>query len=178
MTFVTQCLLLYLRRRNGLLDKKKTSWHVQRASWSNDQTANRLWLNLFFYVIYQFYVINYMYTMFTVLSSRREWISKFKKSDKLTCTESLMIKLSTAILLLVEVEPSVWSVFLVLFVPYFDLYLSVMLEFCRYVRVWRSKRNKKTCFKTLDKGRQWKHFISRVQGLPLASDSVHDKHDA
>ena len=34
---------------------------------------------------------------------------KFKKSDKLTCTESLMIKLSTAILLLVEVEPSVWS---------------------------------------------------------------------
>ena len=32
---------------------------------------------------------------------------KFKKSDKLTCTESLMIKLSTAILLLVEVEPSV-----------------------------------------------------------------------
>ena len=118
------------------------------------------------------------YTMFTVLSSRREWISKFKKSDKLTCTESLMIKLSTAILLLVEVEPSVWSVFLVLLVPYFDLYLSVMLEFCRYVRVWRSKRNKKTCFKTLDKGRQWKHFISRVQGLPLASDSVHDKHDA
>ena len=49
------------------------------------------------------------YSVFTFLSSRRRWISKFKKSDKLTCTESLMIKLSTAILLLVGVESSVWS---------------------------------------------------------------------
>ena len=44
-----------------------------------------------------------------------------------------MIKLSTAILLLVEVEPLVCShelnlseIFLVLLVPYFDLYLSAM----------------------------------------------------
>ena len=49
-----------------------------------------------------------------------------------------MIKLSTAILLLVEVEPLVCSrelnfseIFVVLPVPYFDLYLSAMLEFCR-----------------------------------------------
>ena len=49
-----------------------------------------------------------------------------------------MIKLSTAILLLLEVEPLVCSlelnlseISLVLLVPYFDLYLSAMLEFCR-----------------------------------------------
>ena len=49
-----------------------------------------------------------------------------------------MIKLSTAILLLVEVEPLACSrelnfseIFVVLPVPYFDLYLSAMLEFCR-----------------------------------------------
>ena len=49
-----------------------------------------------------------------------------------------MIKLSTAILLLVKVEPLVCSrelnfseIFVVLPVPYFDLYLSAMLEFCR-----------------------------------------------
>ena len=75
-------------------------------------------------------------------------------------------------------ELNLREVFLVLLVPYFDLYLSAMLEFCRYVRVWRSKRNKKKCFKTLDKGRRWKHFILRVQGLSLASDGAHDKNDA
>ena len=49
-----------------------------------------------------------------------------------------MIKLSIAILLLVEVEPFVCSrqrnlseTFLALIVPYFDLYLSAMFEFCR-----------------------------------------------
>ena len=30
----------------------------------------------------------------------------------------------------------------------------------------------KTGFKTLDKGRQWKHFNLRVQGLPLVSDGA------
>ena len=28
------------------------------------------------------------------------------------------------------------------------------------------------------KGSRWEHFISRVQGLPLASDGTYDKHDA
>ena len=43
-----------------------------------------------------------------------------------------------------------------------------MLEFCRiYAR-----------FKTLEKGRRWKHFNLKVQGLPIASDGAYDKHDA
>ena len=48
-----------------------------------------------------------------------------------------MIKLSIVILLLIEVEPFVCSrelnlneIFLALIAPYFDLYLSVMFEFC------------------------------------------------
>ena len=59
-----------------------------------------------------------------------------------------MIKLSTAILLLVEVEPLVCSrelnlseIFVVLLVPYFDLYLSEMLEFCRICAHLKIKRN-------------------------------------
>ena len=54
-----------------------------------------------------------------------------------------MIKLSTAILLLVEVEPLVFSlelnineIFLILLVPYFNQNLNAILEFCRiYVRL-------------------------------------------
>ena len=84
MTVVTQCSLLYLRGRNGFLDKK---------------------------------------------------------NDKLTCTGKL--KLSTTILLWVEVGPLVClrelnrsEMFLVLLVPYFNLYLSAMFEFCWiYVRL-------------------------------------------
>ena len=64
-----------------------------------------------------------------------------KINDKLTCTGNL--KLSAAILLLVEVGPLVCSrelnrseMFFVLLVPYFNLYLSAMFEFCRlYVRL-------------------------------------------
>ena len=61
-----------------------------------------------------------------------------------------MIKLSTAILLLLEVEPLVCSlelslseISLVLLVPYFDLYLSAMLEFCRIHTRFQVKREKK-----------------------------------
>ena len=64
-----------------------------------------------------------------------------------------MIKLSTAILLLLEVEPLVCSlelnlseVSLVLLVPYFDLYLSAMLEFCRIYTRFQVKREKKNMF--------------------------------
>ena len=125
------------------------------------------------------------YTMFTVLSSRREWISKLKKKWQVnmyrephdqTVNRHLVVSWGWTVSLISELN--LREVFLVLLVPYFDLYLSVMLEFCRYVRVWGSKRNKNTCFKTLDKGRKWKHFISRVRGLLLTSDGVHDKHDA
>ena len=94
-----------------------------------------------------------------------------------------MIKLSTAILLLLEVEPLVCSlelnlseISLVLLVPYFDLYLSAMLEFCRTHTRFQVKKEKKTCFK-LDKGRRWK-FTLGIQGLPLACDGAYDKHDA
>ena len=88
---------------------------------------------------------------------------------------NLIVKLSTAILLLVESESLVCSrklnlseIFLVLLVPGFDLKLSEMLEFCRiYAR-----------FKTLEKGRRWKHFNLKVQGLPIASDGAYDKHGA
>ena len=59
-----------------------------------------------------------------------------------------MIRLSTVILLL-EVEPLVCSlelnlseVSLVLLVPYFDLYLSAMPEFCRIYRRFQIKRKK------------------------------------
>ena len=114
------------------------------------------------------------YSVFTVISSKKEWISK-QKHNKLTCAENLIVKLSTAILLLVESEPLVCprklnlsEIFLALLVPCFDLKLSEMLKFCRiYAR-----------FKTLEKGRRWKHFNLRVQGLPLASDEAYDKHDA
>ena len=65
-----------------------------------------------------------------------------------------MIKLSTAILLLVEVEPLVCSrelnlseIFVVLLVPYFDLYLGAMLEFCRICTRLKIKKEKKPCYK-------------------------------
>ena len=61
-----------------------------------------------------------------------------------------MIKLSTGILLLVEVEPLVCShelnlseIFLVLLVPYFDLYLSAMPEFCRICARLKIKKDQK-----------------------------------
>ena len=61
---------------------------------------------------------------------------KMQRNDKLTCTGNL--KLSTAILLLVEVGPLVCSrelnlsgMFLVLLVPYFNIFLSAMFELCR-----------------------------------------------
>ena len=41
MTCVTQCLLLYLRRRNGLLDKKKNKLTCTESLMINDQTVNR-----------------------------------------------------------------------------------------------------------------------------------------
>ena len=62
-----------------------------------------------------------------------------------------MIKLSTAILLLVEVEPLVCSrelnlseIFVVLLLPYFDLYLSEMLEFCRICAHLKIKKEPST----------------------------------
>ena len=98
-----------------------------------------------------------------------------KTNNKLTCTENLIVKLSTAILLLVESEPFVClrkldlsKIFLVLLVPFFDLKLSEMLEFCRIC----------ARFKTLEKGRRWKHFNLRVQGLPLTGNGAYDKLDA
>ena len=61
-----------------------------------------------------------------------------------------MIKLSIAVLLLVEVEPFVCShelnlseIFLVLLVPYFDLYLSAMPEFCRICTRLKIKKDQK-----------------------------------
>ena len=99
-----------------------------------------------------------------------------KTNYKLTCTENLIVKLSTAILLLVESEPfaclrklDLSKIFLVLLVPFFDLKLSEMVEFFR-ICVPR--------FKTLEKGRRWKHFNLRVQGLPLTSNGAYDKLDA
>ena len=96
-----------------------------------------------------------------------------------------MIKLSTTILLLVEVESLVCSrefnfseIIFVLLVRYFELYLSALLEFCRICTRLKTKKEQNTCFKNLDKGRRWKHFNLRVEGLPLASDGTHDKHDA
>ena len=93
-----------------------------------------------------------------------------------------MIKLSTATLLLVEVEPLVCSrelnfseVFLVLLVPYFDLYLSAMPELFRICTCCKIRKEKKTCFNTLDEGRRWKHFNLGLQGLPIASDGAYDK---
>ena len=116
------------------------------------------------------------------LSSKKEWISKWKRNK---CTENRMIKLSTAILLLVEVESLVCSrefnfseIIFVLLVRYFELYLSALLEFCRICTRLKTKKEQNTCFKNLDKGRRWKHFNLRVEGLPLASDGAHDKHDA
>ena len=64
-----------------------------------------------------------------------------------------MIKLSTAILLLLEVEPLVCSlelnlseISLLLLVPYFDLYLSAMLEFCRIYTRFQIQKEKKNMF--------------------------------
>ena len=62
-----------------------------------------------------------------------------------------MIKLSTAILLLVEVGPLVYSrelnlseIFVVLLVQYFDLYLSAMPEFCRICAHLKIKKEPST----------------------------------
>ena len=58
------------------------------------------------------------------------------------------------------------------------IHLSAMLGFCRmYVRL-KITKEQKTCFKTLDKGRRWEHFMLRVRGLILASGRDYDKHDA
>ena len=115
-----------------------------------------------------------------------EGMDFYIKYNKLACTKNLIIKLSTAILLLVEVEPLDCSrefdfseIFIVLLVLYFDLYLRAMLEFCRICTRFKIKKEQnKKCFKTLGKRRRWKHFILRMQGLPLASDGAYDKHDA
>ena len=62
---------------------------------------------------------------------------------------NLIVKLSTAILLLVESESLVCSrklnlseIFLVLLVPGFDLKLSEMLEFCRIVNTFQDPRER------------------------------------
>ena len=64
-----------------------------------------------------------------------------------------MIKLSIAILFLVEVEPFVCSrqgnlseTFRALIVPYFDLYLSAMFEFCRISMHLKIRREQKNIF--------------------------------
>ena len=58
------------------------------------------------------------------------------------------------------------------------IHLSAMLGFCRmYVRL-KITKEQKTCFKTLDKGRRWEHFMLRVRGLILASGGDYNKHDA
>ena len=64
-----------------------------------------------------------------------------------------MIKLSTAILLLVEVEPLVCSrnlnrseIFLVPLVSYFDLYSSGMLEFCGIFTCLKIKKEQNCMF--------------------------------
>ena len=86
--------------------------------------------------------------MFTVVFSKKEWFLN-RKNNKLTCIENLMIKLSTAILLLLEVEPLVCSrefnfseIIFVLLVRYFELCLSAMLEFCRIYTRFQIKRKK------------------------------------
>ena len=124
------------------------------------------------------------YSVFTVISSKKEWISK-QKHNKLTCTENLMIKLWTAILLSVEVEPFVYSrehslseIFIVPLIIYFNLYLCAVLQICWIYACWKIKKGKKACFLTLHKGRRWEHFILRVLGLPLTSDGAYDKHYA
>ena len=72
-----------------------------------------------------------------------------------------MIKLSTAILLLVKAEPLVCSLEPNLNEVFVALLSKLeCLKSVGYIRVSRSKRNKqKICFKTLDKGRRWKHLI-------------------
>ena len=64
-----------------------------------------------------------------------------------------MIKLSIAILLLVEVEPFVCSrqgnlseTFLALIFPYFDLNLSAMFEFCRISMHLKIRKEQKNIF--------------------------------
>ena len=58
------------------------------------------------------------------------------------------------------------------------IHLSAMLGFCRmYVRL-KIKKEQKTCFKTLDKGSRWEHFMLRVRRLILASGRDYDKYNA
>ena len=96
-----------------------------------------------------------------------------------------MIKLSIVILLLLEVEPFVCSrelnlneIFLALIVPYFDLYLSVMFEFCTISTYLKIRKEQKNIFQGLRQRTPMEHFNLRVQGLSLASDGAYDKHDA
>ena len=58
------------------------------------------------------------------------------------------------------------------------IHLSAMLGFCSIYVHLKIKKEKKTCFKTLDKGRRWEHFMLRVRGLILASGGDYNKHDA
>ena len=49
-----------------------------------------------------------------------------------------------------------------------------MLEFIRIYARLKIKKEQKKCFKILDKGRRWEHFILRVKGLPYTSDGAYD----
>ena len=49
-----------------------------------------------------------------------------------------------------------------------------MLGFCRiYVRL-KIKKEQKTCFKILDKERQWERFMLRVRGLQTSNEPRSD----
>ena len=74
-----------------------------------------------------------------------------------------MIKLVEVEPLVCEREHNLSEIFIALLVLYFDLYLRAILEFFRIFARLKLKRNKKACFKILDK-RCWEHFILRVQG--------------
>ena len=67
------------------------------------------------------------------------------------------------------------KIFLFVLVPYFDLYLSAMLEFCMIYVHLKIKKEQKSCFKTFEKGCLLKHFNYWLQGLPPASDGAYDK---
>ena len=123
------------------------------------------------------------YSVFTVISSKKEWNSK-QKHNNLTCTENLMINCelpSCCPLRLSRLSVNA-NIISVKYSPFHLFYILIYtcvqcLNFLGFICVWRSRRKKRHVSRTSTKRRRWKYFILRVQGLTLTSDGAYDKHD-
>ena len=70
------------------------------------------------------------------------------------------------------------EIYVVLLVPYFDLYLSAMTLILSDKYAFENQKGTKTMLQAPRQRTLIETFQLRVQGLPLASDGGYEKHDA